>query len=766
MLDYKQRLGGNSMPLTVMRPLGALPAEVTGFVGRRPELAQLTELLGTARLVTVTGPGGVGKTRVCLRAADRLADAFGDGVCLAELSGLTDPELLPHTVATCLGLPERDARSQLDALLGYLRDRRVLLILDTCEHLLDACAMLADVLLRETLVTVLVTSRQPLDVPGEHLCPISPLPDGDAVELFAQRAAEVVPGFAVTDTNRRDVTRLCQRLEGIPLAIELASVRLRALPLPRLADRLEGHFRLLSSGRRTGPVRHSTLRAAIGWSHDQCSPAERLLWRRLSVFAGTFSVMGAEEVCADQELPPEEILETLIGLVDKSVVLRADDGAGYRMLDTIREFGAELLAEAEEEVDLRDRHIRRYAEQARYFGQHLIADDQVLRFHELRVEHANIRAALEYALASPDGDLDAAAIATYLYGYWELSGLHREGRHWLARVLERFPAPCAQRAWALAVGGLLGTFQGEAARAAADLEEAIAVAGQIGAEQAVVRSQVFLQLALTFGGEHQRALEVSARAEESLGGVDDLAAELCLAAGTGYAHLLTGDPVRAVERCERGLSLLAGRTGERWLQSWLYLVIGFAHLIQEHDAAAHAAASTALTMKHELGDVVGTAHCLDGIGWLAAKRGRGARAAWLFGAAAPLWEVTGAPMSGDLVLQAFHDEAEARARETLGDESYEALSRVGAASPLDRVISAAIGNADDLPRASSGHSRGDTLLTSREREIAALVSQGLSNREIAQRLVISKRTVDAHVEHIYAKLGVSSRVQLTRVIRE
>ncbi len=253
------------MTLGLMRQRpGELPVEVTGFVGRQRELAELSGLLSSARLVTVTGPGGVGKTRVALRCAAAAASRFADGVCLAELSALRDPELLPHTVATALGLPENDERSELDAILDYLRGRELLLVLDTCEHLVDACAMFAEVLLRAASgVRVLTTSRQALDVPGEHARAIAPLPlPDDAVELFAQRAAAVVPGFVVDDANRASVIALCRRLDGVPLALELATVRLRALSLGQLSERLEDRFRLLTGGRRATLPHHQTLRTA------------------------------------------------------------------------------------------------------------------------------------------------------------------------------------------------------------------------------------------------------------------------------------------------------------------------------------------------------------------------------------------------------------------------------------------------------------------------------------------------------------------------
>jgi non-specific serine/threonine protein kinase len=417
----------------VHRRSGGLPAEVTGFVGRRAELAQLTGLLQTARLVTVTGPGGVGKTRVAFRAAALAAGRYPDGVRLVELSGLRDAELLPRNVAAGLGLPQSD--SQLDAVLDSLHERQLLLILDTCEHLLDACAMFADAVLRACPgVTVLATSRQPLDVPGEHSCPVPPLPvpdspksasrapssrgpaedeSGDAVELFAQRAAAAVPGFAVTAGNRAVVIRVCRRLDGIPLAIELAAVRLRALPLEQLAERLESRFRVLGGGRRSGLPRHQTLRTAIEWSHDLCTPAERALWARLSVFAGAFDVAAAEDVCADASLVREDVVEALVGLVDKSVLLREDDGGTrYRLLDTLREFGGEQLAASGGEPEFQARHVTRYLAMAEHFGNHVFDDDQLGRYRAVRREHADIRAAIQYALALPGGDGEAARLVT------------------------------------------------------------------------------------------------------------------------------------------------------------------------------------------------------------------------------------------------------------------------------------------------------------------------------------------------------------------
>jgi predicted ATPase/DNA-binding CsgD family transcriptional regulator len=773
-----------------VRRCGQLPTEVTGFVGRAQELAQVTGLLARARLVTVVGSGGVGKTRVCLTAAARAARSYRDGVCLIELSGLRDPALLPYTVANALGLPEKDGRTQLDTVLDYLRGRQLLLILDTCEHLIDACATLAEaVLLEAPGVTLLATSRQPLDVPGEHTCLIPPLPvpteddrpvaatGGDAVELFAQRAAAVVPAFRVTDANRATVVRLCRRLDGIPLAIELAAVRLRALPLRELAARLDCRFQVLTGGRRGAVPRHQTLRMATEWSHDLCTPAEQALWARLSVFAGTFDVAAVEEVCTDAGTPRAETLQALVGLVDKSVVLREGaDGSRYRLLDTLREFGAERLAASGRQEEYRSRHIARYRAMAQYFGEHFLDDDQTARFHELRREHSNIRAALEYALSGAEiqsgcrgrRERDGAELATALYGYWIASGRLREGRYWLSKVLERFPGASPQRAGALIVRGYLGAFQGESADAIADTREGIRTATEIGADDLSAQGYLYLSLALVFAGRHDDAVAAGAEAQRRLEALGHRTGLLILDMHMGHLHQLTGDFDRAAERYEQGLRLL-GESSERWLQGRLHTVAGLAFFQQPgKEAECASAASRALRDKHELGDIVGTGYALELLGWLAANAGRHQRAAWLIGAAQPLWERAGSRLCNTAIMEEFHQRAVKRARDVLGDKHFDALHAQGSCHPLDFIVEQAVGDADTLRVIRRPDTAEDLTLglTNREQQIAVLVTSGLSNREIADKLVISKRTVDAHVEHIFSKLGVSSRVQLTVLLKE
>ena len=680
-------------------------------------------------------------------------------------------------MASCLGLAGTEAHSQLDAILDHLRDQRLLLILDTCEHLIDACAMLADILLRATPVTVLATSRQPLDVPGEHTCVIPPLPvpspqsreigAGDAIELFAQCAAAVVPGFAVTDANRATVIRLCRRLDGVPLAIELATVRLRAIPLEQLVDRLEDRFRLLAGGRRAALPHHQTIRAATEWSYDLCSPAEQLLWARLTVFAGSFDVEAVEQVCADGGLDARDVLATLIGLVDKSVVLRTDgEGTRYLLLDTIREFGAEKLAARGDGELVRERHLARYLGLAAYLGEHPLAADQVPRYRRLRAEHADLRAALEYALAAPGRERDAAAMAIALDAYWQMSSAPGEGRHWLGKILPRLGDSSRGRALALIIDGYLACLQGDAEGGLAELEEGIALAEERGDARIRARGYLNLTMALALTGRYEEAERAGATACSGALETGDTAMLVVLDSHVGYLHMLAGQVDEGLARCRSGLARLGPDSGERWQQSYLLLLEGICLFLRGDLGPSAEAFRAALNYKHEIGDTMGMGYALEATAWLAAAQQRFTRAAWLLGAAEGRWQLVGGRLGRNATTEALHARAGQAVRDALGEERYRALHDQGARYPLAEIVGFAAEDADDLPPlggpAPGGQAPG---LTSRELEIAGLVAEGLSNRKIAERLVISKRTVDAHIEHIYGKLGVSSRVQLASWLR-
>jgi predicted ATPase/DNA-binding CsgD family transcriptional regulator len=822
---------------TGQRRPGLLPIEPNSFIGRAHEAQRLTALLRAARLVTVVGPGGVGKSRLCLHVASAAVSAgrFTDGIWLVDLSGLSDPSLLFSAIAAGLGLPEQEAGLQRAAVLEHVRDRRLLLILDTCEHLVDACAAFAETVLRAAPeVTVLATSRQPFDAPGEHAFPVAPLPiEADAVELFAQRATAAAPGFTVTPANRADVVRVCRRLNGMPLAIELAAVRLRALPLAELADLLDNGFSVLTVTRRGGAARHQTLRTTIAWSHALCTPAEQALWRRLSVFSGPFDLAAAEEVCADATLPVGEVVHALIGLVDKSVVMRDGDGSGggaagasgtrvlsggasqYRLLDTLREFGGEELAEAGEQARFLDRLTDRYLAMATDFDEHFLADDQMSRFWRLRGEHVNFSTALAHALDDCDGDGAGGRVAAdqverwrrgcwlavRLHAYWQISGLLAEGRSWLDKALRVFPGWSRERAWALGVRGRLATYQGDPDNAIADISESIRLAGELGDEVAAARGYLHLNLALTFAGQHPQALATGQIAAERTAACDHRADLVFLQVQLAHLHQLAGDVDTALESCQRGLTMLGdfSRPGEdRWISGWLNLISGLA-LFQRPDSDDECAAAIrrALSAMRDLGYEAGIAHCLEVLAWLAARGERSDRAAWLLGAADTRWRRTSSRLNNNAIMEQSHQRAAKQAREALGGLQYESAHGRGGALDLATVVAWAMGesgavpwpdgdglplnlgnaavgpgadaagSAARLPDGGGGGQPGTvaptitSALTRREREIALLVASGLSNRDIATRLFISKRTVDAHVEHIFAKLEISSRVKLT-----
>jgi predicted ATPase/DNA-binding NarL/FixJ family response regulator len=802
-----------------LRRPGLLPAEANSFVGRAGELLWLTTQLRSARLITVVGPGGVGKTRLCLRAAALSAGRYQHGVWIVELSGLDDPAQLSNRVAAALGLPERDALAQRAAVLEHLRDRRLLLILDTCEHLVDACASFAEAVLRAAPeVTVLATSRQPFDAPGEQAFPVPPMPvETDAVELFAQRAASVLPDFTVTAANRPDVVRLCRRLDGLPLAIELAAVRLRALPLAELANHLETGFSVLGVTRRGGAPRHQTLRTSIEWSYALCTPTEQALWARLSVFAGPFDVATAEAVCADGILPSDEVVHALIGLVDKSVVLRSDGSAGdavepggasvrekrYRLLDTLREFGATRLSGPGERTRFLDRLTEHCLTLAAGFDSRVLDDDQPDRLRQLRAEHANLQAALAHSLDDREskrpgrGPTSAeqverwrrgSRLAVTLHAYWQMRGLLSEGRRYLDQALRVCTEPSPERALALGVRGRLATFQGDLADAVADIRESIKLADELGEELAAARGYLYLDLALAFAGEHEKAIVVGLTAREQTTACDDRTSLAWLEPQLAHLHQLAGNTDAALDCCLRGqakLSDFSPHGTERWITGQLQLITGLA-LYQRPglDTDCAVALRHALQVKHDFGDEGGMAHCLEALGWLAASGSRFDRAACLLGAAETLWRRAGSRLSGIAVLEQIHQRAADRARAALGDSGYEAAYAKGGALELATVVAYALDEraVDELDPASPSSAPGSVApvtdsgpeaagpvraatLTPREREIAVLVASGLSNREIASRLFISKRTVDAHVEHIFAKLEISSRVKLTLWLR-
>jgi non-specific serine/threonine protein kinase len=796
------------MVVTQAAGISQLPAETNEFVGRAAELRQIDGLLSDARLITLIGPGGVGKTRVALRAAKAAGTRFANGVCLVEFSAVREPELVPHTVARRLGLADRQGQaSQRDALLAHLRDQRLLLILDTCEHLIDACAELTEaILVAAPSVTVLATSREPLDVDGETTFPIRPLPvtrvkgrsedngsfgityfpaggkrgggadtatTGDAPALFAARASAAVPGFALTDANRDDVILLCEQLDGIPLAIELAAVLLRTLSLTDLARRLDHRLPLLTGGNMVTDGRHKTLRDAIGWSFDLCTEAERKLWARLSVFRGPFNVAAASEVCASVDLDRDGIFETIIRLVDKSVLIPVqpppaggnddDQPAWYRMLDTIHEYGAEMLAAAGDENAIRERFIARYLNKARYFAKHLTDPSQLELFRELRREDYNIQAALQYTLvedSSSEQVRQGAELCNALYGYWHIAGLLREGRYWYAKVLDRLPEERSLvRGWALVNRCYLGAMQGTAADAVADGQAGIEIGLALRHDKLIGRGYNYLSLALTIANRFGEARKAAAKAEKKLEALGDRTGLVILDDHWAHMSHLDGDSAGTLKYAQRCISRFNGAK-EWWASAWAYAISGMAlYWAPSRDAETARVLNKSVLLKHELGDMVGMAYCLEIHGWLAVRAGRYVRAAWLLGGADPLWQVAGGRLGGTARLESVHSASITTGHTALGASKFDALFARGASAPLTDIVALAVSDAE------APGSRAPTLpqpgtLTDREWEIAYLAGAGLTHDQIARQLFISAPSVAEHLASVFRKLGVSSADQL------
>ena len=790
-------------PVQPQRRHGQLPAEVTGFVGREAELTQLASLLAHARIVTVTGYGGVGKTRLALRAADKSAFRYPDGVVLLDLAPVRDPALLLPVVTEALGGPGEsraeevpDHAARLHMALSSLGRRRLLLIWDTCEHMIEPCARLAELVLRHAAgVTILATSRQPLDVPGEYVISVPPLPipgiaggtdSGSAVELLAQHAARVVPGFTVTGRNRAAAIALCHRLDGIPLAIELAALRMRALPLEELTANAPA--RMLTGVRRTGVDRHRTVQQSIAWSRSLCTADERTVWARLSVFAGSFDLAAAEAVCGS-DLEAGQVTEAVVGLVDKSVLLReppvasqpgqvdapairtpaAEPATRYRLPHAAREGDSELLSRTADGGTVRDRYVAHWTAAAERFASHIVVD-QLSQYRALRREHANLMAACELALASQEAG-HPARLAAALSMYWVIAGRLSTGRHWLDRVAARYPEPTRERAQALAARALLAGVAGDITTALADAEASIALAAEAGDVVAQRRATVALHRALSWSGDLAEAARVARNAIPAFEKAGDVLGLVQLEMQAGTALLATA-PKECAEICARALDRLPA--GELWATSSLLAIMALA-LYRDNDVdAAASTAGRALLMTRELGDITGMATGIAILGFLAGERGRHDRAALLLGAATPRWEPTGTRYGGLAFLEDLHRKTVRAALDDLGEAAYASFRKAGAIMPLDQVIALALRPDDDqgvgprtLPWSIDVPSAAPVgPLTGREVQIAALVASGLSNREIAERVTVSKRTVDAHVDHIFSKLRISSRIQLTNWLRD
>jgi predicted ATPase/DNA-binding CsgD family transcriptional regulator len=835
-----------------------LPADLTSFVGREREAAEVVRLLGGTRLLTLTGPGGVGKTRLAIHVARTASGSFADGIALAELASLTDGALVGPAVAAAVGVPDQASGGEpvVRSLAAFLRPRVMLLVVDNCEHLVGACAELAETLLRGCPnLRVLATSRQPLGVAGEVAWPVPSLglpPTGahdpaahEAVRLFVERARAARPDFVLAADTGPAVVETVRRLDGVPLAIELAAARVAAMSPAEIASRLADRFALLTTGDRTAPARHRTLRATMDWSFDLLDAAEQRLFRRLGVFAGGFLLEAAEEVCSGDGIDPGAVLDLLAGLVSRSLVAARPEGrrTRYVLLETVRAYALERLAAAGESESVRGRHAAHYRDFVECAELRVRGPDQVAWLDRLDAEHDNIRAALAYGADRPAELETALRIVGALWRFWGLRGYATEGRRWCARVLgvdEPGTAgslpPTSAAARALCTAAVLPFLQGDHRAALPFAEEAVRIGRQVGDPATLGPALIAFGAVLFNHGEHARAKQLideqlSLRwshdpREETARGLH-WRATLARAAGQLDAARHDHEQALALARelgdlwyetqILSGLGLTAARAGdfaaarrafaaclavrERLRDgpgvAWSRINLGDAARAEGDLAAAGEHYRAALNVLQRVGDRAGTADARAALGWVALERNdlpaaRGHAIASLalrhelhHWAAVPgaLEQVAAVAAAGREPATALRLAAAADAlRVTFGvpaspeerrtrerwcgaprtPADREAWEAGRALTPEQAVAEAlALEVVEDqvgaLPVRVSGVAGP---LSPREREVADLIAAGLSNQEIAERLVISERTAERHAENIRTKLGVRSRAQV------
>lgn len=742
--------------------LHGVPREVTSFVGRQDELSRLEAILPQSSLITLTGTGGVGKTRLAIRLAVTHARDYPDGVWLVRLTDIAEDSLVEQFVDRAMSLADNPGDQRGDSLVERLSGQRVLIILDNCEHVLGGAARLAyDLMHGAPGVQIIATSRESLKVLGEVVFEVQPL--SEAVQLFIDRAGSASPGFHAEGEDLTAIAKLCARLDRLPLAIELAAVRVRALSPNDLLNRQEAFFDLLAGGNTGGDQRHQTLRGAIQWSYDLCSNKEKELWSRLSVFAGGFGVDAVEEVCAGGLINRSDIPLLLSDLVDKSVLstARSAGRVRYRMLESIRSFGIEKLADAPDGDTWYQRHLNFHLALAE------LSEKQTLGVVEsdintrIRRERANLEAAINYGISTPGQERTAMRLVGSLWFFWNANGHLRAGQFWLSRVLKADSTPSPERAKCLWVLGWFHMIQGDNENARKRLNESIRTAEVVGDRESRALAMQFLGTVEHIDGNPERAVELL---DFSIGEHDaqhdNGSLPLLGIVQKAFVYCLTDASDRAIELSEAAIS--AGlKNGEQFSASWAMWTKGMAHWSLEQYAEAKESLRQALEIKRELHDWLGVSVCLDVLAWVAVRENRMTDAATLWGEGRRLYgEVGSLPLFGSAKHVEIREAHQALAAAALGTATFARYFDDAAREPATGTEHRA------TPAAASGPGSATVVtLTSREHEISGLVAQGLSNREIAGQLVLSIRTVEGHVQNLLNKFGFHSRQQLSEWVK-
>jgi predicted ATPase/DNA-binding SARP family transcriptional activator/DNA-binding CsgD family transcriptional regulator len=759
-----------------------LSVQRSSFVGRERDIGEIKRLLSMTGLLTLTGAGGSGKTRLALEVARDLVGLYPDGVWLVELAPLSEEDLVPQAVAATLEVSEQPGRQITETVVSTIGQKKLLLVLDNCEHLVDATARLADTLLNSCPdLRILATSREPLAVTGEidwRVLPLSMPGDErspfaedltryESVRLFQERARLRLPAFEITQHNARSVAEVCRRLDGIPLAIELATARMGALAVEQVAERLEDSLGLLSGGARTASPRQRTMRATIGWSHELLSEPEKRLFERLSVFAGGWTLEAAEAVGEGIE---EGVLDLHSRLVDKSLVVAEAGSEGvprYGMLGPVRRYAREKLEEDAEAGRVFSRHAAFFLDVAEEAEPQLRGPDQLLWLERLTKEHDNLRAAMRWLLEAGEPE-KVARFGWALWLFWWIRGRFTEGRRWMEEALASGEAmPPRDRAKALFVAGTMATGQTDLPSAEPLIEESIRLFRELGDERGTALAVGSAGIAAIGEKRYEEGialLEEAGSLYRKLGDEWGLTAVLVSAAG---AWLALGDHGRAQQTAGEGLELarkLGDRTGIS-IALHVLATVAYASGDLEH---AKELFGEGLALAAELGDEANVVYYLEELGAVCASEGKPDQAARVWGAAEALLEEIEATAYPHRPDDSLHLKRVVVARASLDEASWTAGWSEGRAMPLERAVRYALAPEVPAPYAVPGKLLGarvdgppaEDILTRREQEIAALLAQGLTNRQIASKLSISGRTVETHARNILGKLGLKSRFQL------
>ena len=763
-----------------------LPLPSTSLIGREREIADLHELLSrpAARLVTLTGTVGAGKTRLALRVASDVAGCFADGIRFVALAPIRTPELVLPAIAQSLGIPESTQVTLLDHLTASLAAKQLLLVLDNFEQVLDAGPAVAILLQSSPRLKVLVTSRVALRVSGEHEFAVPPLrvpEEGrnwtleqivrcEAVQLFVERARAVHAAFELTPANAPEVARICARLDGLPLAIELAAARVKLFAPHALLKQLDRRLPLLTGGPRDAPPRLQTMRDAIAWSYDLLDEHERRLFRRLAVFANGFTLDAAAHVAEPDGIQPLHVLNGIASLVDQSLVVPAtaapdgptDKAASeprFTMLETVREFALEDLARSGEEPVIRRAHAEYFRDLAERAEAELRGAGQTAWLRRLEAEIDNLRAVLDWSLR--DGEVDTGLrLAGALYWFWFLRNHFREGRDWFDRSRAMGTGTTAARAKAALGAGLLAWRAGDYAHAGTRTWEALDLFQALGDRWGIAFATHHLaHLVDDLDHSLPRSIELFGESLAQFREIGDAWGVALCKRCMGRAWVAMGKADQGVPLLEEALTTFR-QLGDRWCISTSLHYLGDLARLQGRldDAIQYYQESLADSWAQR--DALAVADALLRVGQILVERGDTAQGARLLGAAEVQRERAGIPLYGP--VQAGYEQAVATARAALGDERFAAAWREGRPLSLEEAVS----EASAIRRSPHHHTealstRRETAagasLSAREREVLRLIVDGLTDAEIAEALTIGRRTVNTHVSSILNKLGVNSR---------